>query len=253
MTERNFKHATLDWSIPIEQAAIVCVDVWAWHYADECRERINQICHGPIARLVEASRKHGLKIIHAPASPVAEKSSGWVGRAWAENEPKHPTPQSNDWPPASFKNKVGEYASFARPRGPHRDMIDAHRESDRWYHPCCTPVDGEPVIRNGDELHRLCKQSRILHLFYIGFNTNACLVLRDYGIPAMAERGYHTLLLRDATTGMETADTLPDMACTRGAIASFEQFGSYTLTTDELIQSLEQANQVNHSSPELDA
>ena len=63
-------------------------------------------------------------------------------------------------------------------------------------------------------------------------------MLRDYGLPAMNRRGYTTILVRDGTTGMETAQTHADLACTRGAIADLEQFGSYTLSSRDLIDAL---------------
>jgi hypothetical protein len=45
---------------------------------------------------------------------------------------------------------------------------------------------------------------------------------RDYGLRAMRARGYYLVLLRDCTTGIETADTLPDMAVTKAAIHDYE-------------------------------
>jgi len=82
-----------------------------------------------------------------------------------------------------------------------------------------------------------------VHLFYVGFNTNACIIYRDYGIKDMTARGYHGIPVRDATTGMETAETYQDMICTKGVIATLEQFGSYTVATDELVAALAQAEQ----------
>ena len=73
---------------------------------------------------------------------------------------------------------------------------------------------------------------------YVGFNTNCCIMFRDYGLPAMNDRGYSTILVRDGTMGMETADTCKDSTCTRGTIASLEQFGSYTLSSREIIEAL---------------
>lgn len=237
-TEANFRHKELDWHVPIEQAAVVCVDCWAWHYSRQCMERIDQITRQRIAPLLSAARKHGLKIVHAPAWPVAEKSPGWVNLLKdVRKQPEYP--DSPVWPPKDFVSKTGDYAALARPREPHETMIAEHGQKHRWYHECAAPAPGEPVILNGEELHRWCANQRVLHLFYVGFNTNACIVMRDYGILAMMRRGYHGILVRDATTGMEVADTVDDMTCTRGQIASLEQFGAYTVTTDQLITALE--------------
>lgn len=237
LTEQNFQYRELDWHIPIDQAAIVCVDCWAWHFSRECMERIDQITRQRIAPLLSAARRHGLKIVHGPASPVAEKSPGWLNLL--KDVKKHPAyPDSPNWPPADFMEKSGPYALFARPAEPHDQMKDDHRRTLRWYHECTVPAPGEPVIQSGEELHRWCAAQRVLHLFFVGFNTNACIVMRDYGILAMMSRGYHGILVRDATTGMEVAETVEQMICTRGQIASLEQFDAYTVTTDQFLSAL---------------
>lgn len=100
------------------------------------------------------------------------------------------------------------------------------------------PEGDEAVIANGEELHRLCAERGILHLFYVGFYTNACIVIRDYGVYQMLYRGYHTILIRDCTTGMELHETQDELFCTRGEIASVEQFEVYTVTSGQIIDGL---------------
>ena len=74
--------------------------------------------------------------------------------------------------------------------------------------------------------------------YYVGYTGNHWE--RDYGIRAMMTRGYHGILVRDATTGMETHETLAHMTCTRGQIATLEQFDAYSLTSAQLISTLRQ-------------
>jgi hypothetical protein len=76
-------------------------------------------------------------------------------------------------------------------------------------------------------------------LFYAGFNTNACILVRDYGTLAMSQRGYEVILLRDCTTGMEARWTQPELDQTNGAILLLEMFGQYSLGSDELRASLQ--------------
>ena len=59
---------------------------------------------------------------------------------------------------------------------------------------------------------------RIKHLFYAGFATNICVQFRDYGMQAMRKRGYNLILLRDATTGIESAETAGGLWATKAAI-----------------------------------
>ena len=47
------------------------------------------------------------------------------------------------------------------------------------------------------------------------------------------------ILVRDATTGMEVAETLDDLTCTRGTIKTIEQFLGYTTTSAQLISALD--------------
>ena len=101
------------------------------------------------------------------------------------------------------------------------------------------PVEGdEPVIAYGEEMHRYCKDNGILFLFFTGFNTNACILHRDYGTLEMGRRGYEIIMVRDCTTGMESFETHDDLWQTRGAVMILEMFGKSSITSDELIKAL---------------
>jgi len=239
--ERNYHHRTLVWDMPLAEAALVCVDCWNWHFSRDTRERIERITRERIAPLIEACRRHGMLVIHAPADPVATRHPNWIRLKPKDAKPQPQWPDSPDWPPKEFKEKTGPYAKYAKPGHPQLDARALHRETKRDFHPLCQPVGDEPVILDGEELHRLCARRGILHLFYVGFNTNACIMMRDYGLQEMSRRGYDVILVRDCTTGMETAETAADMACTRGTICTIEQFIGYTVSSDELIEALKNA------------
>lgn len=242
LAEANYQTAMLEWDVPHSEIALVCLDCWNWHYSRDTRERIEEIVREKVAPLLAACRTGGMLVIHAPASPVAQRHPNWV--RLTEGKKQQPAwSDSPAWPPAAFVQKTGPYAAYARPLEPQNAERSAYTMEKRKFHPLVQPIGDEPVVLDGEELHRLCAQRKILHLAYVGFNTNACIMLRDYGLPAMNRRGYTTILIRDGTTGMETADTQKDMACTRGAIADLEQFGSYTLTSQELIDALAGARQ----------
>lgn len=237
--ERNYRHATLDWEIPKGRAAVVCVDCWAWHFSRETQERINEITEKKIAPLLAACRAAGLQVIHAPAEPVASRSPNFVRMRDPAARPQSAWPDSPVWPPAEFRDKAGPFIAYARPAEPQAEVRLRHGQALRDFHPLCRPVGDEPVLADGEDLHRYCARNGILFLFFVGFNTNACVMMRDYGIPAMNARGYETILVRDATTGMESASTMADLTDTRGTIDTIEQFLGYSLTSGELIRSLE--------------
>lgn len=238
LAEENYTRAHLDWKIPLREAVLVCIDCWNWHFSRDTLQRMEHIVRDCIAPLLAACRKHGLLVIHAPANPVAARHPNWAKLMPEEARPQVPWPGSPDWPPAAFRRKTGPYAKYARPAEPKdKDRVE-HRKTKRTFHERCRPVGGEPVVLSGEELHRLCAERGRLHLFFVGFNTNACVMMRDYGLPAMVRKGYHGILVRDCTTGMEIADTVDRLTCTKGTIATIEQFLGYTVSSRQLIEAL---------------
>ena len=238
LAEENFQYTELDWEIPLAEAALISLDVWNYHFARDTLERIEDITVNRIAPLVEACRRGGLQVIHAPANPVAQKHANWVDLIPEEETPQPAYPQSPKWPPDEFRKKEGPYAQYARPHEPQDAERNQHREKLRDFHPAVRPDGDEAVVLTGEELHRRCAQRGINFLFYVGFNTNACIVMRDYGTYAMHTRGYEVVLVRDCTTGMETCETVGELICTRGQIATLEQFGIYTVTSEQLTKAL---------------
>ena len=238
----NYQYKTLDWDVPLDEMALVCLDCWNWHFSHDTFEQMEKVVGESIVPLLAACRAKGVLVIHAPASPVAQRHPNWV-RLTQGKKPQAVWPDSPAWPPAEFRQKTGAYAKYARPNEPQNVERSTHTRTKREFHPLIRPVGDEPVVLDGEELHRLCAQRKILHLVYVGFNTNCCIMFRDYGLPAMDARGYSTILVRDGTMGMETADTCKDSTCTRGTIASLEQFGSYTLSSREIIDALAASGQ----------
>jgi nicotinamidase-related amidase len=100
------------------------------------------------------------------------------------------------------------------------------------------PLGKEPVAGTGEDLHLYCRQHGILFLFFAGFNTNACIISRDYGTMQMNNRGYAVSIIRDCTTGMESKESQPTLAQTRGAILMLEMFGQYSVDSAEIIAGL---------------
>ena len=233
-TEKNTRYAYLDWEIPLSQAALVLVDVWAHHYLKETEARAEEIVQQKILPLLTACREVGLQLIHAPAPGLAEKHPAWVRLIREEEVAGGPRA---DWPPSEFRAKSGAYAQYARPREPREEELRALR-ARRTLHPAVQPEGQEVVIATGEELHRYCNRQGILFLFYLGFNTNACILVRDYGTLEMSRRGYEIIIIRDCTTGMESFETQDELWQTRGAILFLEMFGKYSMTSEELNEGL---------------
>ncbi len=231
--ETNTGYAQLDWSIPRSQVALVLVDVWSEHYLRDASARADAIVRERYVPLLAGCRKAGLTVIHAPSPPQALTHPNYVGAS--SNARSSGT--TTVWPPSAFRGKTGPFQQYRRPVEPREPEVRAVRER-LTIHPLAQPVGSEPVVSTGDELHALCRERGILFLLYAGFNTNACILVRDYGTLAMSQRGYEVVLLRDCTTGMETPQTQPALAQTNGAVLFLEMFGQYSTTSDDVLAGL---------------
>lgn len=227
--ETNTGYKTLDWTIPVSQTALVLLDVWQRHYIKDTEARGEAIIQQKLIPLLAECRKRGMPVIHAPSPPVAKIHPNWV-KLVDENEM---TTVRDNWPPREFLNLSGPYQSYRRPVEPR----EAEKQSlpPLRIHPDTQPLALEPVVATGEELHRYCKKNGILFLIFAGFNTNACVLSRDYGATQMSGRGYQVVLARDCTTGMETRETQSTLSQTNGAILILEMFGQYSITSDEII------------------
>lgn len=228
--ETNTGYAKLDWKIPVAQTALVLLDVWQRHYIKETEERAEKIINEKYVPLLAKVREQGMQVIHAPSPEAAMKHPNWV-QLVSRSEMN---PPSDSWPPAEFRRMSGPYKAFSRPNEPRE--VERRALPALTFHPKVTPQGNEAVVATGEELHRYCKQKGILFLLYAGFNTNACIISRDYGATQMTNRGYAVTLLRDCTTGMETKETQAQLLQTNGAILLLEMFGQYSVTSDELIK-----------------
>ena len=245
--EPNTGYAHLDWEIPLSETALVLVDVWNQHYLKDTQARAEEIIQSRIRPLLSATRKAGLPIIHAPSPPQAKEHPTWQrlfgnhdedsDGGTRERGSQESDSDPDSWPPQDFRSRIGDYAQYALPEEPRDAEREAHRAALRM-HPDIQPEREEAIVATGDELHDYCSQRGILFLFFLGFNTNACILLRDYGTLEMSKRGYEVIVVRDCTTGMESSETHDGLWQTRGAVLFLEMFGKYSVSSDELIRGL---------------
>jgi len=236
--EQNFHFVEKTLPIPIEQAALVLVDVWNTHYIDSWLKRAADVTQSKLVPLLEAARGIGLTIVHAPSPRVTE-------RRYPEVVPG-PSPQTSDpdeWPPRAFHSlyRTGDDAPFGRQREPRLDAFNKRSQHTLDIAETATPRPDEPVITDGNQLHSLLKERKILHLFYAGFATNWCIINRNYGLIEMGNRGYNIILIRDATTGVEFHDSVDQLTATNIAIREIETKYAWSATVDEFVTASENA------------
>lgn len=211
-------------ALPVDQTALVLVDLWSDHFIESWLERATQVLKDSVLPAIEAAREAGITVVHAPSPSVAAhfEQAGC-------HEPPEPAKESN-WPPPDFKNRKGEYFDY---RGP-RDQYPGIPKIDYRMSDLVDVREDDIVLATGQQLHDVLESRKILHLLYAGFATNWCVINRDYGVKDMRGRGYNVMLLRDATTGVEFPDTVDRLFATELAIREVEQKYGFSASNDDL-------------------
>jgi len=212
--EENFIRREVEMALPLRQTALVLVDVWDNHFIESWLERAGRMTQQSVVPVLAKAREVGMTVVHAPSPPIAE-----TYEQLKRHTPASPSPVT-DWPPAEFRARVGEYAAFRGPRSQPPGIPDI---PELGLSPLVEVLEEEFVVATGQQLHELAREQGIMHLIYAGFATNWCILNRDYGMRAMAQKGYNMILLRDATAGVEFPDTVDACFATEMAIREVEQ------------------------------
>src|SRR5688572_25263005 len=76
--EEHFGYKSVQVDVPSEEAALVLVDCWDDHVMVSHLERTAVICRERIRPLMEACRRIGVAVVHAPSPNVAHKFPQWL-------------------------------------------------------------------------------------------------------------------------------------------------------------------------------
>ena len=237
--EANFRYEEKVLHIETDQTALILVDCWDHHYIESHLRRAKEIVGTRLAPFAGFCRNAGILVVHAPGLGVADRYTDWMENP--EDWDRDPAPP--DWPPEEFRQRTGPYAELDRGFTSTpllREWMDYGRNC-MGIMPELGPVPGDVAIADGVQLHALLSNRRLLHLLYAGFATNWCVPNKDYGMRAMAARGYNIVLLRDATTAVETHETYEDELMKRVAIQTAEMMTGFSSTCDALKRAYEGA------------
>lgn len=236
--EENFEYQSVEYPLPVQQTALVLIDVWNVHHIDSYVEREEEAIRQYLLPALAAARQAGVTVVHAPSPRITPRYDVYGTRA-EEDEPA--------WPPPAFRARSGEYEVFAGMWPGLWKYWNDELQARVDLHPLVHVEEGDVVIEDGEQLHQLCTDRGILHLLFAGFAATHCILNRNYGIRPMRLRGYNTVLLREATTGIEYPDTVEDLQATQLAIREVEtQHGASAsvgdfITACEALQGIEAA------------
>jgi nicotinamidase-related amidase len=233
------------------QIALILIDTW--QHEDQITPHVheNNIIINKIVPVLKAAREADLVVIHAPHRNVTPEGIR-IGIPIPEERRRNPdlnkllTDQKllqryqGSWPPVEFIYKCGKYNQFNRNVRPSY-MVQSYVSG---IHEAVRPVKRkrEFIESNLNEVRKILKREGILHLVYVGFATNECIIRRSVGIHKMASLGFNVIILRDATLGTELADISITHKITEGAILDIEKGFGFSATSEDLIRALKTSN-----------
>ena len=241
--ERNLEYGEVRWSIAVQETALVLVDCWDNYPLESHRTRAEKICRTKIKPVLETCREIGVAVVHAPSPSWAENYPAFRYRpgpstldSKQDEKPPNQSASGVDWPPQSLTAKGEFFIPNGRSAEPMlKDWHDENHPDKYRISASIEPAGDDVVISTGDELQLFCREKRIRHLVYAGFATNFCVLNRDYGVLSMRVRGYNIVLIRDATTALESCETVHGLWATRAAVFSFEVGTGVTVTAETFL------------------
>lgn len=271
-TEESFVRKSRRFTFDVSEMGVALVDLWNFGFEDgpvgetlgpelslergvSHAQRKRRIIENVIVPTVNELRKRGVQIFHCNHANVLERYPQWsTSTTEAEREslkPKNVPPPNPDGSTSDEKDvhPPREWVKAWRER--HRDLVfntewemkQGKEIVGRFGMPAIVkPHDGDLLVSSGEQFHRLLTERRIRVLFYMGFETDECVVTgKPYSIYRMFMYGYLCVIVRDGTTTYETAETLNGLWKTKVAIDSIEARWGYSITSKALLKAIRSA------------
>jgi nicotinamidase-related amidase len=264
-TESNFKRSSSPFTFRSEEIGIALVDLWNFGWEDgpiidslgfelstergiSHANRKKEIILNKITPAVRLLRQHGIQIFHCNHPQFLNHYPQWLTSTKEEERDNLANLQnlceesmeekSNAFPEfewrETWRSRHMESVfndSWMNVQGKIYDQIKIPNEVE--------PKDGDLLIYSKEQFHRLLRSRGIRVLFYMGFETDECIINSTYGIRNMNSYGYMTNIVRDCTTTYESAETLKGLWRTKVAIEQIEKLWGYSITSTNLVNSFE--------------
>lgn len=263
-TESNLERSSSQFTFSSEEIGIALVDLWnfgwrdgpvvdslGWELSTERGAshalRKKEIITNNIAPTVCSLRKQGVQIFHCNHTAFLSRYPQWYDST-TEEERKHldelheqytEGEEAADLPEIEWQktwksrhtNDVFN-VSWMKIQGQVYDQIKIPREVE--------PKGADLLVYSKEQFDRLLRSSGIRVLFYMGFETDECILNSTYGIRNMHGKGYMTNIVRDCTTTYESAETVNGLWRTKVAIEQIEKLWGYSILSSVLVQSFNQ-------------
>ncbi len=226
---------------PKRTAIIVC-DMWDDHWCRSAAARVGELIE-PVNRTLDAARKRGVFIIHAPSS-VTGFYEGTPAREMARKAPMTPTPL-----PLSTSERWGTrwcWTDASREGVLPIDDSDMGcsctdrkceiREAWTRQHPGVRIEPRDALTDDGQETWNLLAERNIDQVILCGVHLNMCVLGRPFAIRQMVQQGKKVALLRDLTDSMYNPERPPGVDHFTGTdrvIAHVERYWCPSITSSD--------------------
>jgi nicotinamidase-related amidase len=230
------------WDSP-DTAFIVC-DMWDDHWCKGAARRVGELAES-MNRVLQAARRRGALIIHAPSSTVAFYRDT-PARKRAQEAPFAPSPS-----PLSTEDRWDtKWCWPDKSREPDLPIDDSDMGCDcdrkctirsAWTRQIGTlEIDQtqDAITDDGQETVNLLAQHKIRHVVLLGVHLNMCVLGRPFAIRQLVHQGREVALMRDMTDTMYNSKMRPQVnhfAGTDLVIEHVEKYWCPTFTSDQLL------------------
>jgi nicotinamidase-related amidase len=212
----EWREVHLPQSLAVEKAAIVICDMWDKHWCRGATERVNGLVV-KMAPFLEAARKRGIQIIHAPSETMAfYDEAPQRKRMLAISRVDPPAPLALPDPPLPIDDKRGGC-----------DTPDQFYKAWTREHPGLPIAAADMISDNGAEIYSFLRQRGIQTLLFMGVHANMCILNRSFAIKRMTALGIHCILVRDLTDAMYNPEDPPHVSHEAGTQLVIEYIEAY--------------------------
>ena len=225
----EWREVHLQQSVPVEKTAVLICDMWDKHWCRGATERVGGLV-GKMAPFLDAARKRGIQIIHAPSETMDfYRDAPQRKRMLALPKFDPPAPLVLPDPPLPIDDKSGGC-----------DTADQFYKAWTREHPGLRIDASDVVSDNGAEIYSFLHERGIRTLLVMGVHTNMCVLNRSFAIKRMTALGIRCILVRDLTDAMYNPQDPPRVshdAGTQLVIEFIEKYWAPTTTSADLLRS----------------
>ena len=228
----EWREVRLQQSLPVEKTAVLICDMWNKHWCRGATERVGGLVTR-MAPFLEAARKRGIQIIHAPSETMDfYKDAPQRKRILAVGLVDPPPPLILPDPPLPIDDKGGGC-----------DTQDQFYKAWTREHPGLRIAEADVISDNGAEIYSFLRERGIQNLLVMGVHANMCILNRSFAIKKMTSWGIRSILVRDLTDAMYSPQDRPFVSHEQGTqlvIEFIEKYWAPTTTSADLLRAFSQ-------------